>query len=52
MNPRFAAGFQGYGQIPGAVTLAVNAVASGAADVVLLHRALHNPPPAGTTGTR
>ena len=49
VNPRFAAGFQGYGQIPGAVTLAVNAVASGAADVVLLHRALHNPPAAGTT---
>jgi acetyl-CoA acetyltransferase len=44
VNPRFAAGFQGYGQIPGSVTLAVNAVASGAADVVVLHRALHNPP--------
>jgi acetyl-CoA acetyltransferase len=44
VNPRFAAGFQGYGQIPGSVTLAVNAVATGAADVVLLHRALHNPP--------
>jgi acetyl-CoA acetyltransferase len=44
VNPRFCAGFQGYGQIPGSVSLAVNAVASGAADVVLLHRALHNPP--------
>ena len=44
VNPRFAAGFQGYGQIPGSVALAVNAVATGAADVVLLHRALHNPP--------
>jgi len=44
VNPRFAAGFQGYGQIPGSVTLAVNAVASGAAEVVVLHRALHNPP--------
>jgi acetyl-CoA acetyltransferase len=44
VNPRFAAGFQGYGQIPGSVTLAVNAIATGAADVVLLHRALHNPP--------
>jgi acetyl-CoA acetyltransferase len=44
INPRLAAGFQGYGQIPGAVTLAVNAIASGAADVVVLHRALHNPP--------
>ena len=44
VNPRFASGFQGYGQIPGSVTLAVNAIASGAADVVVLHRALHNPP--------
>jgi acetyl-CoA acetyltransferase len=44
VNPRFCAGFQGYGQIPGSVSLAVNAIASGAADVVLLHRALHNPP--------
>jgi len=43
VNPRFASGFQGYGQIPGAVALAVNAVASGAADYVLMHRALHNP---------
>jgi acetyl-CoA acetyltransferase len=38
-----AAGFQGLGQIPGTVAMAVNAVASGAADHVLLHRALHNP---------
>ncbi len=38
-----ATGFQGFGQIPGSVALAVNAVASGAADYVLLHRALHNP---------
>jgi len=44
VNPAYAAGFQGFGQIPGAVALAVNAVASGAADYVLLHRALHNPP--------
>ena len=43
VNPRYAAGFQGFGQIPGAVALAVNAVAGGAADYVLLHRALHNP---------
>lgn len=43
VNPRWVAGFQGYGQIPGAVALAVNAVASGAADHVLLHRALYNP---------
>ncbi len=44
VNPRFCSGFQGYGQIPGSVTLAVNAIASGVADVVVLHRALHNPP--------
>jgi acetyl-CoA acetyltransferase len=43
INPRYAAGFQGFGQIPGAVSLAVNAVASGAANYVLMHRALHNP---------
>ena len=43
VNPRYVAGFQGYGQIPGSVALAVNAVASGAADYVLMHRALHNP---------
>jgi acetyl-CoA acetyltransferase len=43
VNPRYAAGFQGYGQLPGAVGLAVNALVSGAADYVLLHRALHNP---------
>jgi acetyl-CoA acetyltransferase len=29
-NPRYVAGFQGYGQIPGAVALAVNAIARGA----------------------
>ena len=44
INPRYCSGFQGYGQIPGAVMMAVNAVASGAADYVLFHRALHNPP--------
>jgi len=43
VNPRYAAGFQGFGQLPGAVSLAVNAVVSGAADYVLVHRALHNP---------
>jgi acetyl-CoA acetyltransferase len=42
--PRFAAGFQGFGQVPGAVMLAVNALATGAADYVVFHRALHNPP--------
>ena len=44
VDPRYATGFQGYGQLPGAVALAVNALASGAADHVLVHRALHNPP--------
>ena len=44
INPAYASGFQGFGQIPGAVSLAVNAVVSGAADYVLVHRALHNPP--------
>ncbi len=43
-NPRYAVGFTGIGQLPGSVALAVNAVASGAAEVVLVHRALHNPP--------
>jgi acetyl-CoA acetyltransferase len=43
VHPRFASGFQGHGQLPGSVALAVNAIASGAADHVLLHRALHNP---------
>lgn len=43
-EPRYVAGFQGVGQIPGAVELAVNAIAAGAADHVLLYRALHNPP--------
>ncbi|MFI5718801.1 thiolase family protein [Nocardia sp. NPDC051750] len=41
--PRYVAGFQGIGQLPGAVALAVNAIVSGAAEYVLLHRALHNP---------
>ncbi|GAA2445889.1 hypothetical protein GCM10010191_73550 [Actinomadura vinacea] len=42
-SPRYVAGFQGIGQISGSVSLAVNAIASGAADYVVLHRALHNP---------
>ena len=29
VNPRYASGFQGFGQIPGAVALAVNAIANG-----------------------
>jgi acetyl-CoA acetyltransferase len=43
VQARYVAGFQGFGQIPGAVAMAVNAVVSGAADHVLVHRALHNP---------
>ena len=42
-DPRYCASFTGIGQIPGTVAMAVSAVASGAADVVVLHRALHNP---------
>jgi len=43
VKARYVAGFEGIGQITGCVSIAVNAVASGAADYVLLHRALHNP---------
>jgi acetyl-CoA acetyltransferase len=43
-NASYVAGFAGIGQIPGSMAMAVNAIASGAADHVLLHRALHNPP--------
>lgn len=43
IRPRWASGFQGMGQLPGSVMLAVNALASGAADYVLVHRALANP---------
>ncbi|WP_231988796.1 thiolase family protein [Mycobacterium sp. 1274761.0] len=42
-SPAYVAGFDGIGQISGSVGLAVNAVVSGAADYVLVHRALHNP---------
>ncbi|MEX5635676.1 thiolase family protein [Parafrankia sp. FMc2] len=41
---RHVAGFHGIGQIPGMVGMAVNAVASGAAETVVVYRALHNPP--------
>ncbi len=44
INPRFSSGFQGWGQLSGSVMLAVNAVATGSADYVVVHRALHNPP--------
>lgn len=39
----YMAGFDGVGQVSGSVAMAVNALGSGAADYVLLHRALHNP---------
>ncbi|MQY27553.1 thiolase family protein [Nocardia aurantia] len=43
VDPRYAAGFDGIGQLTGSVAMAVNAIAAGAADYVVLHRALHNP---------
>ena len=42
-SPSYVVGFQGHGQLTSSLTLAVNALASGAADYMLLHRALHNP---------
>jgi acetyl-CoA acetyltransferase len=42
-DPAYVSGFQGMGQIPGIVAMAVNAITSGAAKHVLIHRALHNP---------
>jgi acetyl-CoA acetyltransferase len=44
LNPRYAVGIQGAGQLPGSVALAADAVHSGAVNYVLVHRALHNPP--------
>jgi acetyl-CoA acetyltransferase len=43
-EPRWLCGFQGIGQICGSAILAANAVASGAADYVVMHRAMYNPP--------
>ncbi|WP_413768134.1 thiolase family protein [Rhodococcus pyridinivorans] len=43
-DPRYVAGFDGVGQLTGSVAMAVNALVSGAADYVVVHRALHNPP--------
>ena len=40
---KYVVGFQGMGQITGSLSLAINALAAGAADYVVLHRALHNP---------
>jgi acetyl-CoA acetyltransferase len=43
INPRFCSGFQGHGQLPGSVALAVNAIVSGTANYMLVHRSLFNP---------
>lgn len=42
-TPAYVAGFDGIGQVSGSVGMAVNALISGAADYVVVHRALHNP---------
>ncbi len=41
--PGYVAGFDGIGQVSGSVAMAVNALISGAAEYVVVHRALHNP---------
>jgi acetyl-CoA acetyltransferase len=43
-QPDYVVGFTGLGQLSGSMSLAINAVASGAAKYVVLHRALYNPP--------
>ena len=43
-QPRWLNGFQGIGQICGSVAIATDAIASGAADYVVVHRAMYNPP--------
>ena len=43
-RPGYCVGFTGSGQLSGSMSIAINAVASGAAKHVLLHRALYNPP--------
>jgi acetyl-CoA acetyltransferase len=43
VQPRWICEFQGIGQLPGAVILATEAIASGAADYVVVHRAMFNP---------
>jgi len=44
VHPRWLCGFQGIGQICGSTIMAANALASGAADYVVVHRAMYNPP--------
>ena len=46
--PRYTAGYDGPGQITGSVAHAAGIITSGAADYVLVHRALHNPQRAGS----
>jgi len=43
VEPQYVAGFDGIGALTGSMAIAVNALISGAADYVLVHRALHNP---------
>jgi acetyl-CoA acetyltransferase len=43
VNPRYAAGIHGAGQLPGSVAMAVDAISSGWVNYVVVHRALHNP---------
>jgi len=42
-KPAYIAGYEGMGSFTGSIQLAVNALVSGSADYVLIHRALHNP---------
>lgn len=42
-RPAYVAGFSGLGQLSASLALAINALSSGAADYVLVHRALHSP---------
>lgn len=44
VQPRWLCGYQGVGQICGSTILATNAIASGSADYVVVHRAMYNPP--------
>ncbi len=44
IRPRWYNNFSGIGQISSSVIMAVNALAAGGCDYVLLHRSLHNPP--------
>ncbi|MCL0102019.1 thiolase family protein [Dehalococcoidia bacterium] len=43
IRPRWFNNFSGIGQLSSSVVMAVNALAAGACDYVVLHRALHNP---------